>query len=89
MNPSNINGFNLYAYANNNPIGIAYSSSGAGFSISGKMMSSLAISGSIILGYGSSNKDFYWPNLDFLGTWFGYIENSFSMIAGVIDGFEK
>ena len=73
----------------NNPIGIAYSSSGAGFSTSGKMMSSLAISGSIILGYGSSNKGFYWPNLDFLGTGFGYIENSFSMIAGVIDGVRK
>ena len=52
-------------------------------------MSSLAISGSIILGYGTSNKGFYWPNLDFLGTGFGYIENSFSMIAGVIDGVRK
>ena len=53
------------------------------------MMSSLAISGSIILGYGTSNKGFYWPNFDFLGTGFGYIENSFSMIAGVIDGVRK
>jgi len=35
LNPSNINGLNLYAYANNNPIGIAYSSSGA------KMLSSI------------------------------------------------
>lgn len=89
LNPSSINGLNLYSYANNNPIGIAYSSSGAGFSTSVKMMSSLAISGSIILGYGSSNKGFYWPNLDFLETGFGYIEDSFSMIAGVIDGVQK
>ena len=30
LNPSSINGLNLYSYANNNPLGIAYSSSGAG-----------------------------------------------------------
>jgi len=89
LNPFSINGLNLYSYANNNPIGIAYSVSSAGFSTSGKMMSSLAISGSIILGYGTSNKGFYWSNLDFLGTGFGYIENSFSMIAGAIDGVRK
>lgn len=53
------------------------------------MMSSLAIIGSIILGYGSSNNGFYWPNLDFLGTGFSYIENSFSMIAGVIASVRK
>ena len=35
LNPHSINGLNLYAYANNNPIGIAYSSSGA------KMLSSI------------------------------------------------
>ena len=89
LDPKSINGLNLYSYANNNPIGIAYSSSGAGFSTSGKMMSSLAISGNIIFGYGTSNKDFSWPNLDFLGTGFGHIENAFSMIAGVIDGVRK
>ena len=45
LNPHSINGLNLYAYANNNPIGIAYSSSGAGFSTSGKMMSYLVTRG--------------------------------------------
>ena len=30
LNPHSTNGLNLYAYANNNPIGIAYSSSGVG-----------------------------------------------------------
>ena len=35
LNPSNTKGLNLYAYGNNNPIGIAYSSSGA------KMLSSI------------------------------------------------
>lgn len=28
LNPNSINGLNLYAYANNNPVGIPYSSSG-------------------------------------------------------------
>ena len=44
LNPSSINGLNLYAYANNNPVGIAYSSSGFGGSTSGRMVSSLALS---------------------------------------------
>ena len=43
LNPSSINGLNLYSYANNNPIGIAYSSSGSG--AGGGMVSSLALSG--------------------------------------------
>ena len=41
LKPSSINGLNLYSYANNNPIGIAYSSSGAG----GGMVSSLSLGG--------------------------------------------
>ena len=45
MNPSSINGLNLYSYANNNPIGIAYSGSGGGGSTSGGMISSLALDG--------------------------------------------
>ena len=43
MNPHSINGLNLYAYANNNPIGIAYSSSGVG--ASGAMVSLLSLGG--------------------------------------------
>ena len=41
LNPSSINGLNLYAYANNNPVGIAYSSSGYGGSASGSIVSSI------------------------------------------------
>ena len=41
LNPSSINGLNLYSYANNNPIGIAYSSSSAGFDSNGGMVSSI------------------------------------------------
>ena len=40
LNPHSISGLNLYAYANNNTIGIAYSSSGFGGSTSGRMVSS-------------------------------------------------
>ena len=40
LNPYSINGLNLYAYANNNPIGIAYSSFGATFGTSGGMIGS-------------------------------------------------
>ena len=41
LNPSNVNGLNLYSYANNNPISIAYSGSGVGGSIIGSMVSSI------------------------------------------------
>ena len=47
LNPSSINGLNLYSYANNNPIGIAYSSSSAGFDSNGGMVNSLALGGSL------------------------------------------
>ena len=41
LNPSSINGLNLYSYANNNPISIVYSSSG--FGANGGMVSSIAM----------------------------------------------
>ena len=53
------------------------------------MVSSLTLGESIVPGRLSINKGFYWPNLDFLGTGFGYIENTFSMIGGAIDGYRK
>ena len=45
LNPQSINGLNLYAYANNNPIGLAYSSSVVGFGDSGAMVSLLSLGG--------------------------------------------
>ncbi|MFR5891651.1 MAG: RHS repeat-associated core domain-containing protein [Bacilli bacterium] len=45
LNPRSINGLNLYAYANNNPVGIAYSGSSAAFGATGGMVSSLALGG--------------------------------------------
>ena len=53
LNPSSINGLNLYEYANNNPIGIAYSSSSVGFGASGGMIGSTIGTISNIVGSGS------------------------------------
>ena len=50
LNPSSINELNLYSYANNNPISIAYSSSNVGFGTSGGMVNSLALGGLFSLG---------------------------------------
>ena len=41
INPSVVNGLNGYAYANNNPFGIAYSSSGISGTVGGEMVSSI------------------------------------------------
>ena len=38
LNPQSINGLNLYSYANNNPIGIAYSSSSGGGSVTNQLI---------------------------------------------------
>lgn len=45
--PSTINGLNLYCYANNNPISIAYNCLNVGGSASCGMVSSLASGGNI------------------------------------------
>ena len=51
LNPSSINGLNLYSYANNNPIGVAYGSSSVGFGNSGGTVNSLALGGLSSPGY--------------------------------------
>ena len=38
LEPNNINGLNLYSYANNNPIGIAYRSSSVGVSVPNQLI---------------------------------------------------
>ena len=53
LNPASINELNLYAYANNNPIGIAYSSSSVGYGWSGGMIASTRGTISNIVGSGS------------------------------------
>ena len=55
LNPSSINGLNLYSYANNNPIGIAYNSSNVGFGNSDGMVNSLSLGVSTSGGYLSSS----------------------------------
>ena len=41
LNPNSINGLNLYNYANNDPIGVAYSSSNVRITANGEMVSSI------------------------------------------------
>ena len=69
LNPSSINGLNLYSYANNNPISIVYSSSGSG--ANGGMVSSLSLGGKFTpsnSGFGGNfTKD--WINLKSVLSW--------------------
>ena len=88
LNLSSINGLNLYSYANNNPIGIAYSSSGVG----GGMVNSIASSvGGLNFGYHgavlNSSKWHFDPN--FLTEAFGHIKNGFSIIEGALTGYRN
>lgn len=83
LNPQSINGLNLYSYANNNPIGIAYSSFGVGGSTSGGMVSFISLSGisngSQLGGFNSSSGS------GFLG---GLISGA-SSICSLLDGINS
>ena len=85
LNPSSINGLNLYSYANNNPIGIAYSSSNVGFGISGWIVSSIASS---VGGYHGtiSNSSNIFGALGALSTAFGFFDQWSGYITGGLDG---
>lgn len=69
LNPHSINGLNLYAYANNNHIGIAYSSSSIGGRVGGSKVSTLALGGVISGGssfVGSNNLSIKFPSQNWL-----------------------
>lgn len=67
LNLSSINGLNLYSYANNNPIGIAYSSSSVGGSSSGGMKSFTGgINSDFPNSMVSSNERIYLPAMPWL-----------------------
>ena len=92
LNPSSINGFNLYSYANNNPIGVAYSSSNLGGLSSGGIVSSIASSvGGLNSGYRGavSNSSKWHFDSNFLTEAFGHIENGFSIIEGALTGYRN
>lgn len=77
---------------NNNPIGIAYSSSGFGGSAGGEMVSSIASSvEGLNYGYhdavSNSSKWHFDPNL--LTEAFKHIENGFSIIEGALAGYRN
>ena len=65
LNPSNINGLNLYAYANNNPISIAYSSSGASVSVANQLINqnfSLLIAPNLGINKNNYSSSVHWKN---------------------------
>ena len=89
LNTSSVNGLNLYNYANNNPIGIAYSSSGVG--ASGGMVSSVALSGisngGPLGGLNSSGGSGFLGNLiSAASSLHGGIDKISSYLAGSVDG---
>lgn len=78
----------MYSYANNNPIGIAYSSSGVGFGASSGMVSSIASSvGSINSGYHGtvSNSSNILGALGTLSTAFGFFDQWSGYLSGGLD----
>ena len=89
LNPSSINGLNLYSYANNNPIGIAYSSSGVGGTISVEMVGSVASNvGGLNSGYNGpiSNSSNILGALGALSTAFGFFDQWSGYISSSLDG---
>ncbi len=71
LNPSAANGLNLYSYANNNPVSIAYSNPSIGGTAVGAMANSVALGGTVRPGnvtFGSSSsKD--WIHLKPVPSW--------------------
>ena len=89
LNTSSINGLNLYSYANNNPISIAYSSSGVGASVG--MVSSVALSDisnrGTLGGLNSSGGSGFLGNLiSGASSLHGGIDKISSYLAGSVDG---
>ena len=83
LNQSSINGLNLYSYANNNPIGIAYGSFGDEVATSGSMISTVRKTNLSLNGNTLNSVFDFDPN--FFGNWFAHNENIFSTIAGIFE----
>lgn len=91
LNPSSINGLNLYSYANNNPVGIAYSSSSVGGTSRGGMFGSITLSGvtngSYLSGSNSSGGSGFLGNLiSGVSAMHGVVDRISSYLAGSVDG---
>ena len=87
LNPSSINGLNLYSYANNNPINIHYNTTlaSAGF-VGGGMLSSIgsSVGGGLMYVSGSGNLSSPSRNLSSVPGWLGTLstglDHGFTMI---------
>ena len=72
LNPSSINGLNLYSYANNNPIGIVYRSSGVGVSVVNQLINqkfSLLMVNIFGINKNNYNSSVHWKNEWFAKDW--------------------
>ena len=81
LNPQSINGLNLYSYANNNPIGIAYSSSSVGGSTSSKLVNSIRLATG--MGYGNNLGDVSHITFPSLYDTLGFVSNLFTIFNGI------
>lgn len=89
LNPQSINGLNLYAYANNNPIGIDYRSSSTGGSTSGEIISSITSNvGCSNYGYNGTipNSSNIFGALGSLSSAFGLFDKWSGYLSGGLDG---
>ena len=86
LNTQSANGLNLYSYANNNPIGIAYSSSSVGGTLSGGMDSSLALGVLSGIGnnHGYSNQFNIFAGLNWPQLYFGDLIKDASISLGEV-----
>lgn len=88
LNLSSINGLNLYSYANNNPIGIAYRTN-VGGATSGGMMSSVTLSGITNGNHlggpnGSSESGFLGSLISSVSAMHGVVDSVSSYLAGTL-----
>lgn len=90
LNPSSINGLNLYAYANNNPISFSYNNSSAGgsASVGGGLVSSIGTSGSSVGNINSSSTSKGGLNLGWLANGLdtgSTIHGLYTSISGLVN----
>ena len=87
LNALSINGLNLYSYANNNPVGIVYSSFNGVFGDNGGTIGAIGKTKLSLNSNVSNNSLSFDPN--FIGNLFAHNENVFSTGAGIVEGIRR